>query len=78
MTRRPVTTPQSLRARLASGLRRARAAAHLTQADAAARAGLHVRTWQRLEGAQVNAPLSTIVKVAAAVDSTPEELFARR
>ncbi len=47
-------------------VRAAREAAGLTQEDAAHRAGIDVKRWQRLEYGEVNVTVRTLVRVAAA------------
>jgi len=65
-----------LRRRLAANARRLRTAASLTLKQAAERAGMHWRHWQKVEASQNNATLATIVRMAAALEITPAELLA--
>jgi transcriptional regulator with XRE-family HTH domain len=48
-------------------LRTARAAADLTQAQAADRSGIDLKRWQRIEQGTVNATVQTLVRAANAV-----------
>ena len=48
-------------------IRAAREAAGLSQEDAAHRAGIDYKRWQRLEAGQVNATVRTLVRVSGAV-----------
>ena len=50
----------------------------LTQADAAERAGLHWRHFQKVETGQVNVTLATLVGIAYALETTIAALFAER
>ena len=69
-------TSTELRRRLAANARRLRIAASLTLKQAAERAGMHWRHWQKVEASQNNATLATIVRMARALDITPAELLA--
>lgn len=73
-----VMTPAELLRRLAVNVRRLRTAASLTVKQAAERAEMHWRHWQKIEAGQNNATLSTIVRVAAALHVTPAELFEKQ
>ena len=68
-------TGASLRRLLSYNTRRLRKAAGLTQPEAAKRAGISLRKWQKIEERQSNATLATLVKIAAAFEVTPAELF---
>jgi transcriptional regulator with XRE-family HTH domain len=57
-------------------IQRARVAAGLTQEEAATRAGIDYKRWQKLEQGQVNATLRTLVCVADAVETTFWDLLA--
>jgi transcriptional regulator with XRE-family HTH domain len=48
-------------------LRAAREAAGLSQEDAAHRAGIDYKRWQRLESGQVNATVRTLMRASGAV-----------
>ena len=54
----------AIRRRLGDNMRRLRLAAELTQLQASERAGLELRHWQRVELADGNPTLTTIVRVA--------------
>ncbi len=69
---------QRIRRRLAAQVRRLRAARGLTQEAAAAGAGLAARHFQKIEAAEVNATLDTLVRVATALDVDVSELFQER
>jgi transcriptional regulator with XRE-family HTH domain len=55
-------------AEVGSRVRSTRTRAHITQEQAAARAGIDVKRWQRLENGSVNATLRTLLRVARALD----------
>jgi len=55
-------------------LRDARSAADLTQEEAASRAGIDYKRWQRLEAGEVNATVRTLVRAAKAVGTTFADL----
>jgi transcriptional regulator with XRE-family HTH domain len=57
-------------------MQRLRLRAHLTQAEAAQRAGLHWRHYQKIEAATVNVCLSSLVGIAAALEADLSALFA--
>jgi transcriptional regulator with XRE-family HTH domain len=57
-------------------IQRARVAAGLTQEEAAARAGIDHKRWQKLEQGQVNATIRTLVCVAEAMETTFWDLLA--
>ncbi len=48
-------------------VQQARVRADLTQEEAASRAGIDYKRWQRLEKGEVNPTLRTLVRVAAAL-----------
>ncbi|MFH0899245.1 MAG: helix-turn-helix transcriptional regulator [Pseudomonadota bacterium] len=64
MSREPVV---SILRELGIRIRVAREAAKLTQEEAASRAGIDYKRWQRLEAGTVNATVRTLVRVAGAV-----------
>jgi len=68
-------TPAELRRRLAANVRRLRTAATLTIKQASGRAQVHWRHWQKIEAGENNATLSTIVRVAEALNVTAAELL---
>lgn len=47
----------------------------LTQEEVAARVGVHVTTFGRIERGEINAPLQTINKVAQALGVKPKDLL---
>lgn len=47
----------------------------LSQEEAAARSGIHVSTFGRIERGEINAPLQTINKIAQALKVGIDELF---
>jgi transcriptional regulator with XRE-family HTH domain len=61
---------------LGENMRRLRLAQQMTQKDAAVRAALHWRHFQKIEVGTVNVCLSSLVGIAAALDTTIPELFA--
>ncbi len=64
-----------LRRRLAANVRRLRKAKRLTITEAAARAELHWRMWQKIEARESNATLFTLTRLANALDVDPKELL---
>ncbi len=64
-----------IRQRVAGQVRRLRLLHGLTQEAVAARAGLAPRHYQKIEAAEVNLTLETIVKVADALAVDVRELF---
>jgi transcriptional regulator with XRE-family HTH domain len=67
-----------LRVVLAENVRRLREEEGLTQEQAAERAGVDPRTWQRIESGETATEMDTIGSVAAALDVDPPLLFALR
>jgi transcriptional regulator with XRE-family HTH domain len=61
--------------RLAANVRNLRTKASLTVKQAAERAGIHPRLWQKVEAGHTNATMATVVKIAAALYVDPGELF---
>ena len=57
-------------AEIGGRLKAAREAAGLTQEEAADRAGIDYKRWQRIESGQVNATVRTLVRAARAVKLT--------
>jgi len=64
-----------LRRALAANVRRVRDGAGLSLHDAAERAELHWRHWQKVEAGEANATLNTIAKIAFALDVDPLDLL---
>jgi transcriptional regulator with XRE-family HTH domain len=60
---------------LGANMQRLRPAADLTQKEAADRAGLHWRHWQKIESGTCNICVSSLVGIAYALDVTIGELF---
>ena len=63
---------------LGANMRRMRYALGLTLGEAGARAGLHWRHFQKVEAAEVNATIATLVGIAAALETTLAGLFTKR
>ena len=63
------------RNRLAASLRKARANAGLTQATVAERAGMHPRSYQKIEAGSVSTTIDRIAKLSSALGIDPVELF---
>jgi transcriptional regulator with XRE-family HTH domain len=72
-----MATTDDPRARLATNLRAARAAKQWSQARAAEAAGLHLRHYQKLEAAEVNATIDTLAHLAAAFEVDLQTLLVR-
>lgn len=68
---------QRVRQRIAVHVRHLRVAKHLTQEMVAGNAGLAVRHFRKIESAEVNVTLDTLVKVAAALEVDVCELLQR-
>lgn len=66
---------KKLRHRLRVGVRALREAAGLTVAMAAERAGMSVRSWQKVEAGEGNVTLATLVQIANALEVDVPELF---
>jgi len=64
-----------LRRRLAVNVRRIRKKKGLTVKQAGERAELHWRLWQKIEAAQTNATMFSLVRLANALDADPKELL---
>jgi len=64
-----------LRRRLAANVRRLRQKKELTLKVAGERAELHWRLWQKVEAAQTNATLFTVLRLANALDADPRDLL---
>ena len=65
----------TLRRRLAANVRRLRHKKGFTLKVAGERAEIHWRLWQKIEAAQTNATMFTIVRLANALDAEPRELL---
>jgi transcriptional regulator with XRE-family HTH domain len=64
-----------LRQRLAANTRRLRAVRELTVMDAAERAGMHWRHWQKVEAGDLNATIQTLARVARVLGVEAADLF---
>lgn len=71
-----VITERELRNRVSINMRRLREEAGLTQDEAAERAGIALRLWQKVEAGESNATLATLTNVANGLDVSPEVLTA--
>jgi transcriptional regulator with XRE-family HTH domain len=69
------TAERRLRNRLARNVRRLRVAGDLTLEEAAHRAELHWRHWQKLEAGEVSPTLRTLARLAEALRVDPRELL---
>jgi transcriptional regulator with XRE-family HTH domain len=67
---------RSLRRRLAVKVRALRKAARMTQKDAAERSAMDERHWQKIEAAEVNVTMATMVRMANTLHVDLPELFA--
>jgi DNA-binding XRE family transcriptional regulator len=63
--------------RLGANVRRRRIELGLTPHGAAERAGVGLRSWQRLEAAEQNASITLLVCIAAVLQVDPADLLAR-
>lgn len=70
-------TGTTLRRRLGNNLHRLRKAAGWTQAEAAERADIDLRYYQKCEHGEANASLTTICKLARGFDVEPRILLER-
>jgi transcriptional regulator with XRE-family HTH domain len=75
MTLNSDPTDTALRLHIAEKLRTRRLALGLTVKQASASAGLHLRHWQKLEAAELNVTVYTLVRAAAAVTLDPALLL---
>jgi len=73
--RPPGPTFDDVRLLVAQKIRSRRDELGLTVEEAAHGGGIHWRHWQKLEAAEMNATLRTLVRVAAALDLGMSELF---
>lgn len=65
-----------LRKRLAANVRRARDRASLSVQEAASRAGMHWRHWQKIEAGEVNATLRTLGRLSDVLGVDSSRLLA--
>lgn len=63
-------------ARIGANLRTARLTVGFTQEQAAHRAGMDYKRWQRLEAGEVNATVRTLIRAALAVEVDLPRLLA--
>lgn len=73
---RRMITEEDIRQRLRANLRALRIAASLTVKEAAARAKMNMRHWQKIESGEVNVTLQTLSRLAAAFGCDPADLIA--
>ncbi len=73
---RPLLTEHHLRVRVAANVRRLREAEKLTVEEAAHRAGIHWRHWQKVEAGETSATLRTVARISNALEVEPGELLA--
>lgn len=71
----PTEPDVSLRKRLAVNVRALRTSANLTLKQAAERAELHWRHWQKIEAAETNATMLTLSRLADALNVDPADLL---
>ena len=64
-----------LRRRLGSNVRALRTSTRLTLKKAAARGEMHWRHWQKIEAAQTNATLFTLLRLAEVLNVQPGDLL---
>ena len=72
---RRIISETDLRRRLAANVRALRIKAGYTLKRVSARAEMHWRHWQKIEAGETNATLSTVVKMADALDVDPKALL---
>jgi transcriptional regulator with XRE-family HTH domain len=65
----------ALRRALALNVRRVREASGLSLHQAAERAELHWRHWQKVEAGEANVTITTVAKIAVALDIDPLDLL---
>lgn len=65
-----------LRARVAANVRRLREAKKFTVEEAADRAGIHWRHWQKVEAGETSATLRTVARISNGLEVEPGELLA--
>jgi transcriptional regulator with XRE-family HTH domain len=68
-------TEEALRQRLSTNVRAHRRAASLTLREAAARAHMSVRHWQKIEAGMINISLYTLARLSVALRLQPEDLL---
>lgn len=74
-TKTDTTTTEGPAARLPARIRERRKALPLTQDDAANRARVTLRTWQRWETGATQGAIAHLADIADALETTPEELL---
>lgn len=67
MSRRHMVTEEELRQHFRRAVQARRAALSLTMKEAAERAGLYPRHWQRIEAGQANVTIETMDKISRAL-----------
>jgi transcriptional regulator with XRE-family HTH domain len=72
---RLTASERRLRQKLAANSRRLREQAELTLEEAAHRAGIHWRHWQKIESGEVNLTLASLARVADALHVEAGRLF---
>lgn len=70
------TIERRIRKRIAVNVRRQRERADLTLEEAAHRAEMHWRHWQKVEAGEVNTTLRTLARLADALGLDPADLLA--
>jgi ribosome-binding protein aMBF1 (putative translation factor) len=71
----PAITQEDLRRRLAVNVRTARNGAGLTLKVASERVEMHWRHWQKIEAAEVNVTLQTLIRLGEVLDIDPANLI---
>jgi len=71
----PKTSEETLRERLAICVRARRTSLGLTLKVASGRAEMHWRHWQKIEAAEVNVTLQTLVRLGVALNMDPMDLI---
>jgi len=71
----PAITQDDLRRRLAVNVRSARNGAGLTLKVASERVEMHWRHWQKIEAAEVNVTLQTLIRLGEVLDIDPANLI---
>ena len=71
----PTEHDTALQKRLAANVRALRTRANLTLKQAAERAELHWRHWQKVEAAETNATMLTLSRLADALNVDPADLL---
>jgi transcriptional regulator with XRE-family HTH domain len=76
MVGRRMITEEDVRQRLRTNLRALRMTRSLAVKEAAARAKMNVRHWQKIESGEVNVTLQTLARLGAALEIDPADLIA--